>query len=153
MTIVLYRLNELKEGLLIAFSAINANKMRSVLTTLGIVIGIVVVTLMATVIEGLGKALDKSISSLGSDVYYISKWDWFGNEWWKSRNRREITMQEYAQFKERFTRADAVVPVASSWGKTFKFRKTRKDVSFLFLGPWVGSVAELSKARIDIMER
>jgi putative ABC transport system permease protein len=119
---VIFRLYELREGLRIAFSAISANKMRSVLTTLGIVIGIVVVTLMATVIEGLGNALDKSISSLGTDVYYISKWDWFGSEWWKSRNRREITLQEYAQFKERFTRAEAIVPVSMSWGKTFKYR-------------------------------
>ena len=36
--------------------------------------------------------------------------------------------------------------------KTFKFRKTRKDVSFLFLGPWVGSVAELSKA-VDAIKK
>ena len=39
---------ELKEGLAISFQAIRANKMRSVLTTLGIVIGIVSVTLMGT---------------------------------------------------------------------------------------------------------
>ena len=43
---------ELKEGLAISWSAIRANKMRSILTTLGIVIGIVTVTLMGTAIEG-----------------------------------------------------------------------------------------------------
>ena len=41
-------LTELKEGLLISWDAIRANKMRSVLTTLGIVIGILTVTLMGT---------------------------------------------------------------------------------------------------------
>ncbi|MFA6233633.1 MAG: ABC transporter permease, partial [Bacteroidota bacterium] len=105
------RLYEFKEGVRIALTAIGANKMRSVLTTLGIVIGIVVVTLMATVIEGLGGALDKSISSLGTDVYYLSKWDWFGGEWWKARNRKDVTVEQAQELKEKFTLAEAVVPV------------------------------------------
>ncbi len=41
-------LTEIKEGTGISWSAIRANKMRSSLTTLGIVIGIVTVTLMGT---------------------------------------------------------------------------------------------------------
>ena len=40
-------LSELREGLLIAWDSLRANKLRSALTTLGIVIGIVTVTLMA----------------------------------------------------------------------------------------------------------
>ncbi|HOJ05845.1 MAG TPA: ABC transporter permease [Bacteroidota bacterium] len=116
------RFYEFKEGIRIAFTAIAANKMRSVLTTLGIVIGVVVVTLMATVIEGLGMALDKSISSLGADVYYLSKWDWFGQEWWKSRNRKDVTFREAELLQERFELAEAVVPVVSTWQQTIKYR-------------------------------
>ncbi len=125
------RLNELREGMRIASNAIVANKMRSVLTTLGIVIGIVVVTLMATVIEGLGAALNKSIESLGADVYYVSKWNWFGDDWWKSRNRRDITVHEAEELKERFTLAEAVVPVGTSWQVTFKYgnRSVRGNVN------------------------
>ncbi len=116
------RLYEYKEGISIAFGAIAANKMRSILTTLGIVIGVVVVTLMATVIEGLGMALDKSISSLGADVYYLSKWDWFGNEWWKSRNRKDVTFREAELLERQLTIAEAVVPVVSTWQQTMKYR-------------------------------
>ena len=47
---------ELREGLSISWSAIRANKLRSVLTTLGIVIGIVTVTLMGTAIQGLNRS-------------------------------------------------------------------------------------------------
>jgi putative ABC transport system permease protein len=118
----MFRLFELKEGLLIALGAIRANKMRSVLTTLGIVIGIVVVTLMATVISGLGSALDRSISSMGADVLYVSKWDWFSHDWWKSRNRRDITLREAEQLREQFTAAVAAVPSGSSWGHTIEYR-------------------------------
>ena len=59
---------ELREGLMISWSAIRANKMRSILTTLGIVIGIVTVTLMGTAIEGLNNSFMNSISSIGADV-------------------------------------------------------------------------------------
>ncbi len=56
-------LTDLREGLAISWSAIRANKLRSVLTTLGIVIGIVTVTLMGTAIEGLNGSFLKSVSS------------------------------------------------------------------------------------------
>src|ERR1041384_6737629 len=58
-------LTEVKEGMLISFRAIRANKMRSVLTTLGIVIGIVSVTMMATAIEGVTRSFEKSGAALG----------------------------------------------------------------------------------------
>ncbi len=115
-------LYDFKEGIRIALTAIGANKLRSVLTTLGIVIGVVVVTLMATVIEGLGSALDKSISSLGTDVYYLSKWDWFGGEWWKARNRKDITVEQAEELRDKFRMAEAVVPVANTWQRTMKYK-------------------------------
>ncbi len=87
---------ELKEGLAISFQAIRANKMRSVLTTLGIVIGIVSVTLMGTAIEGLSRGFNDSISKIGADVLYVQKWPWFGgDEWWKYRNRKDVKYQQY----------------------------------------------------------
>ncbi|HLF19328.1 MAG TPA: ABC transporter permease, partial [Bacteroidota bacterium] len=66
-------ITDIKEGLLIAFQAIRANKMRSVLTTLGIVIGIVSVTLMGTAIEGLNRAFKSSVDKIGADVLYVQK--------------------------------------------------------------------------------
>jgi putative ABC transport system permease protein len=90
--------SEIREGLAISWSAIRANKMRSMLTTLGIVIGIVTVSLMATAIEGMNNAFMRSISALGSDVIYIEKFPWEGHDaWWKLRNRRdfEITDARY----------------------------------------------------------
>jgi hypothetical protein len=49
-------LTELKEGLGISWNAIRANKLRSILTTIGIVIGVVTVSLMGTAIQGLNRA-------------------------------------------------------------------------------------------------
>ena len=67
---------EIKEGLSIAWDAIRANKLRSVLTTLGIIIGIVTVTAMGAAIDALNRAFHDSISILGADVLFVSRWTW-----------------------------------------------------------------------------
>jgi len=72
------------------------------LTTLGIVIGIVTVTLMGTAINGLNAAFLKSVSAVGTDVFFIQKWPWFHNEpWWKLIKRREIYLTDGRAFVRR----------------------------------------------------
>jgi len=84
---------EFGEGIKISAHAIFANKLRSGLTTLGIVIGIVTVSLMAMAIEGLRQSFMRSISALGADVFYIEKYPWERTSaWWKIRNRRDFTI-------------------------------------------------------------
>lgn len=90
-------LTELKEGLAISWSAIRANKMRSILTTLGIVIGVVTVTMMGTAITGLDRAFLKNVSVIGADVLYVERFDWFidsEEEWMKMMKRRRITLTQ-----------------------------------------------------------
>ena len=108
---------EMREGLRISLSALRANKMRSALTTLGIIVGIVTVTLMGTAIEGLNNAFKQSISSLGSDVLYVQRFGWFINsyqEWLKVQHRKEITIQQVRQLEKQLTLAKAVAPVAQA---------------------------------------
>src|SRR5262245_48083669 len=90
-------LTEIREGFGISWSAIRANKMRSVLATLGIVIGIVTVTLMGTAIEGLNRAFVNSVSTLGADVFYVQRFQWLGGnegDWLKAQKRRPIKIAE-----------------------------------------------------------
>jgi putative ABC transport system permease protein len=120
----MYFFHELKEGLAIAYNAIMANKMRSALTTLGIIIGIVSVTLMGTAIEGLDRAFNTSISKIGADVLYIQKWPWFaGDDWWKYRNRREVEYKEALEFKTPLKGVEAVSYAAGRGsGKGIKYK-------------------------------
>jgi putative ABC transport system permease protein len=87
---------ELSESWKIAFAQMKANKTRSMLTALGVIIGIVAVTLMGTAISGIQTGFDKSMSILGDDVLYVSQFPWTpGRDWWAYRDRREIKT-EYA---------------------------------------------------------
>ena len=102
---------EIKESIIIAYQAITSHKMRSLLATLGIVIGITAVTLMQTAIEGINNAFEKSIASVGADVLYVQKFEWFGREDFEYyRNRKDITMQNYEFLKRYSQTADVVSP-------------------------------------------
>src|SRR5512137_500852 len=110
-------LSELKEGTGISWSAIRANKMRSILTTLGIVIGIVTVTLMGTAITGLNRAFLKNISFIGADVLYVDRFDWFVNSheaWMRMQKRRPVTEAHATALREQLTMARAVAPVSET---------------------------------------
>lgn len=122
---------ELKEGLLIAWRAIRANKIRAALTMLGIFIGITAVVLMSTAIKGIDNSFQKGISALGSDVLYISKWAWFSNDdWWTMRNRKNIDMEDFYKFKELAKLPAAVAPVSNS-RQTIKYGERIVEGIFL----------------------
>lgn len=106
---------ELTEGLAISWSAIRANKLRSMLTTLGIVIGIVTVTLMGTAIQGLNNSFRENISSIGADVLYIDRFSWFDNSreaWLKAMKNPAVTLGDCEILEEQMTLARAIAPVA-----------------------------------------
>jgi putative ABC transport system permease protein len=102
---------EWKEALLISLAAIRANKGRSFLTMLGIVIGICSVALMATAINGIDKAFVEGVSALGADNLYIDKYAWFSNEdFFLMRNRKNLTMDQFERFAKLAKLPLAVAP-------------------------------------------
>ncbi len=110
-------LTEIKEAVVISLNSIRANKVRSFLATLGIVIGITTVTILQTAIEGINTAFEKSISAVGADVLYIQKFEWFGKDDWDTyRNRRDINMQDYNYFAENMNNAESICPTVGSAG-------------------------------------
>ena len=88
------RLSEWTEAFRIALEQLIAHKVRSLLTALGVIIGIVAVTLMGTAIKGIDKGFQDSLDMLGEDIFYIEKWPWrdVGDEWYIFRNRPNIQL-------------------------------------------------------------
>src|SRR5260370_13099346 len=78
--------SELGEGFRIAAQQIAANRRRSILTTLGVIIGIVAVTLMCTAIPGIDIGFDRSMSGCGDHVLYVEHWPCTtGGDYWQFR--------------------------------------------------------------------
>lgn len=124
---------EFLEILSIALRAIRANKLRSVLTTLGIIIGIVAVTTMSTAIVGLREAFLNSISSLGSDVLYVSKFPWFAmGDWSQYRNRKDITLEQYERLKKLIVTYEAIAPTKTTFGMSVKRKEKSVESSVVY---------------------
>ncbi|MDP6685128.1 MAG: ABC transporter permease [Candidatus Marinimicrobia bacterium] len=105
------------ESLRMAYFSVSSNKLRSFLTTLGIVIGIFSVTTMGTLISGLDQSFEGSMSFLGRDVLYISKHEWFGNrDWWELKNRRDMKAEYLDDLKSQSKYVQAAAPVAMRSG-------------------------------------
>ncbi len=104
---------ELAESVRMALVTIWANKLRALLTTLGIVIGIVSVTAMFTTINGIEQGFDRSVAMLGTNVINVQRMpDGFDVEWWRYRNRPLVTESVAEAIEAHATRVEAVAPVA-----------------------------------------
>jgi len=99
------------EAFRIALAALRTNPARGILTTLGIVIGILAVVTTMTAANGLANNFRESVSALGSDVLYVSRTPWIitGN-FFQFRNRPGVTLKEGKALETRLTRALAVNP-------------------------------------------
>ena len=98
---------ELTESFRIAVSVIRAHKMRSALTALGVIIGIIAVTLMGSAIGGIETGFERSLAVIGDDILYVEKWPWrHVDDWWNYRNRRVMDVR----YAERLNRIIAATP-------------------------------------------
>ena len=98
-------LTEIRESFRIAFAQIRAHKMRSILTALGVIIGIIAVTLMGSAITGIEIGFERSLSVIGDDILYVQKWPWGRvDDWWNYRNRRNMQVR-YAEDLKRIIAA------------------------------------------------
>lgn len=104
-------MTQLYESIRMALAALAANKLRAVLTTIGVVIGIFFVLLMGWVLGGLDKAVADSFAFFGDDILYVDRFNWDGSvSWEEQRNRKSIDYIQYEQVKERLQSAEYVVP-------------------------------------------
>jgi len=98
---------ELTESFRIASSVIRAHKMRSTLTALGVIIGIIAVTLMGSAIGGIETGFENSLAVIGDDILYVEKWPWSHvDDWWNYRNRRTM----HVRYAEELKRIIAATP-------------------------------------------
>ncbi len=118
------------ENLKISLTAVFANKTRSILTALGIVIGVLSVTLMGTLISGLDRSFESSMSWLGKDILYVSRYEWFSDmEWWEVRNRPRMRTEYVDKIKEKSKYALAVSPVMQRGASlSYKDKETRTEI-------------------------
>lgn len=118
---------DVNESFRIALSAIRANKARGVLTTLGIIIGIVAVITTMTAFNGMKNAFREGFSSIGSDVLYVSRMPWvIMNDFFLYRNRPPLELAE-AERLELSLEGRAIVNPTMNTRRSIQFNAARMD--------------------------
>ncbi len=112
------RTSLLRENVQMALEALLSTKMRSMLTLLGLMIGVGAVIAMMAVIAGLNGSVKKQIASLGSGVLYVSKHEagvHFGDDR-PRRQRKDLTIADAAAIAEFCPSAAGVSPEIQNMG-------------------------------------
>ncbi len=106
------------EGVRIALQALSGHRLRSALTTLGIVIGVTTVIAIVAIIQGLNRSFESQVQMLGAHTLYVDKWKWLNLEgdWWIYRNRQPIGQKELGAILRESRVAVAAAP--STWGRS-----------------------------------
>ncbi len=126
------------EGFLIALRSLRAHRLRTVLTTVGVGIGVATLLAIVGIIQGLNSSFDAQLASLGSNSVYVSRFPWvmMGN-WWEFRNRKRFTLEHADKLSAQCSQCDVVVPILNDEERDIEFMgKTLEAV------PIVGSSSE-----------
>jgi putative ABC transport system permease protein len=127
--------DDIKESAAMAVSTVRANKLRSSLTILGVAIGVVTLTFMVSIIQGLNKAFAEQIESLGSNTIFVSKFDpSFGrppND--EELHRKEITQEDAEAIRtEAADAVDSVAPIHRKIASDLRYADKETDTPILF---------------------
>lgn len=101
-----------QETFLLVFQELKNNKLRTILSLLGVTIGIFCIITVLSAVDSLKKNLDAGVAKLGSDMLYVQRWPWsFGGEeyaWWEYMKRPVMKYDEYQLLNSRLESAEAV---------------------------------------------
>ncbi|MDX5346413.1 MAG: ABC transporter permease [Hymenobacteraceae bacterium] len=113
------------ESFQFAWQALRSNLLRTILSLLGVTIGIFAIIAVLTIVDSLEKNIRSSMSFLGDKVIYVQKWPWsFGGEyqWWRYFKRPIPTLQEYKVLERQLENHNGVAIFWSRGGNTLKYR-------------------------------
>jgi putative ABC transport system permease protein len=106
----------LLENFLLALKSLWANKMRSFLTTLGIVIGVSAVIGVVSIVQGLSKVITSEVENLGSNTIFISPKRPPGPEG-DELGRVELTWEDGQALLRTCPSLETITPVLQSFGE------------------------------------
>jgi putative ABC transport system permease protein len=112
------------ESLGFAWKALKSNLLRTILSLLGVTIGIFSIIAVLTLVDSLEKNIRDSLNFLGSNVIYVDKWPFTGGnsrDWWKDYIKRpNPSYNEYRFLKANLKNGQTVSIYASTGEVTLK---------------------------------
>lgn len=134
----------IKEVIVVAIQSVRTNKLRTMLTILGIVVGIFSIIVIMTVITMLQNSIEGGLSMLNKNTFQIQKWPAMQmggpGSGHRFRNRKDITIEDYYRLSEMLSQAKYIGAEQWQWGKVVKFRNTETNPNINVAGVTSGAV-------------
>jgi len=120
----------LRESFLFAFEALRVNRLRTLLSLLGITIGIFTIVSIFSGVDYMKGYLNDNISKLGTNVIYVSKWPWVAEgefPWWKYIQRPQPSLEDFKALETGLKNHEYITYTMSLYGKTIKRESNHVD--------------------------
>ena len=125
----------LKESLVFSFKSLVVNPIRTLLSLLGVTIGIFTIIAVLSTVDSLERSIKDDLSFLGTDNLRVEKWPWDftnpGYEWWKFWKRPEPIYREYEFLRDNLSSAESVEIISSKGGVNVKYLNNSSSIDNL----------------------
>lgn len=106
-------LAQIYESFRFAWTALKSNVLRTVLSLLGVTIGIFAIIFVLTIVDSLEKNIKDSLNFIGTGVIYYEKWPWIADDngeykWWDFWMRPTPSFNEYKLLQENLKHASSI---------------------------------------------
>lgn len=132
---------EIHETMSLSIMSLRTNKLRTILTILGVVVGIFSIIVIMTVITMLQNSIESGVSQLSKNTFSIQKFPAIHSggpgSWEKYRNRKDITLDDFYRLEEMLKQAKYIGADQDVGGKIIKFgnRETNPNSAVVGLTP------------------
>jgi putative ABC transport system permease protein len=119
-----------RESFLFAFDALRQNRLRTLLSLLGVTIGIFTIIAVFSAVDTLRDNLQKSVNKLGSNSVYVEKWPWTSDgeyPWWKYMQRPVSKLKDWTELQHRSQTALAISYEIGIDSRTIKYGSNTVD--------------------------
>ncbi len=128
------KIDDIKESATMAIDTIRTNKIRSGLTILGVMVGVVTVMFMVSIIQGLNRSFAKQLEGIGSNIIYSIKFDpSFGRQpTQEERMRPDLTIADADALRDELSSIVGVSPIQRIIAETVFYKDKQTDTPILF---------------------
>jgi putative ABC transport system permease protein len=116
------------ESILIALTSLKTNKLRSILTLIGVIIGVMTVIAVASIITGMNRHVSDKISTMGSTTFIIDRIGIImsDEEWWEAMKRKRLTLDDMEAIRDNCGACEMV------GGQIYTRRKVKHKNQYLY---------------------
>ncbi len=126
------------EAIRIALRSLWANKLRSVLTLLGVVIGVGAVIAVVTFVSGINDYVAKKIFNLGADVFIVQKTSAIETNperFLEQEKRKNLELEDYLAVRDACSHCDAVGSELDTSGKVKRNEQSIENTTIQGITP------------------